>query len=216
MLPHRYICYHTYSVLKLYVLTQHYLQDVMGFFPLHLWEMGKIYAADTTRNSVTAGRLPWFRYLKSWAPSSQQPFAFRQSRAGFRLSDELMDSLQIAKFSSAVGVSGAYANKKAETDSWLRKKIAFNSCFNRSLLSTEPVEVLVTEQALDLSSPKFHRTAEESPFTAALWNICALEHVVQRKIFWEPCFAVDVFGTSPPFFLKIPKNDSQGMKISEQ
>lgn len=160
---------------------------------------------------LAAGRLPCLRYRKSWAH-----FAFRQSRAGFRLSDELMDSLQITKFSSAVGVSGAYANEKAETHSWLRKKIAFNSCFNRSLLGTQPVEVLGMEQGLDLSSPKFHRTAKESPFTAAIWNICALEHMVQRKIFWEPCFAVDVFETSLPFFLEIPKNDSQEMKISEQ
>lgn len=112
---------------------------------------------------LAAGRLPCLRYHKSWAP-----FACRQSRAGFHLSDELMDSLQITKFSSAVGVSGAYANEKAETHSWLRKKIAFNCCFNRSLLGTQPVEVLGMEQGLDLSFPKFHRTVKESPFTAAI------------------------------------------------
>lgn len=39
------------------------------------------------------------------------------------------------------------------------EEIAFNSCFSGSLLGTEPIEVLGTEQALGLSSLEFHRTA---------------------------------------------------------
>ncbi|OPJ86074.1 hypothetical protein AV530_011266 [Patagioenas fasciata monilis] len=39
------------------------------------------------------------------------------------------------------------------------EEIAFKSCCDGSRLGTEPIEVLGTEQALDPSSPEFHRRA---------------------------------------------------------
>ena len=70
-----------------------------------------------------------------------------------------MDSLQIMKFSTVQLASPQLMLIREQRHIHGSEEIAFNSCFNGSLLGTEPIEVLGTEQALDLSSLEFHRTA---------------------------------------------------------
>lgn len=84
---------------------------------------------------------------------------FHEKGAGSCLSDELMDSLQIIKFSTVQSASPQLMLIREQRRSCSSEEIAFKSCCDGSLLGTEPIEVLGTEQALDPSSPEFRRTA---------------------------------------------------------
>lgn len=168
------------AFVKLYILIHQSLQDARYILSnVFIWDMGREQLTLRHYN----GRLLYLRYLKNLdSPPSVVSCVFHENWDGFCLSNEFRDSLQIMKFSPVQVASLQLTLIREQRHIRGSEEIAFNSCFNGSLLGTEPVEVPGTARALELSSLEFHRTARVTVQYCQVQEVCFGAHSPEKNL----------------------------------